>query len=197
MKKLLSPALRFLFLLLLQTGFAQTPDSCFSGVYLTKDDFLRNHLSYKINESVKGEKLTFTFPADLTLTVKIVDKDTIIKFSPGQIYGYKQCEDVFRFFPGAELSVQEDFYKIEEVKGLILYSSAFYIAGTETFYSLDLSSPIHRLTYRNLKKQFNEYPGFLKALKKIRADVTDRDENGYFKVNRLYRETVWKQNNIP
>ncbi len=177
------------FLLFSLGGIAQKTDSCYSGVYLTKEDFLRNRLSHRINESVKGEKLAFTFPADLTLTVKIVDKDSIFKFKPGEIYGYRQCNDVFRFYPGAELSVQEDFYKIEDIKGLILYSSSFYIAGDELFYSVDLSSPIHRLTYRMLKKQFKNSPAFLQALKKIKSDVRIHNEEGYA-VNRIYGETI-------
>jgi hypothetical protein len=48
-------------------AYSQKTDSCFAGVFITQDDFINNHLSYKINTDVKDHKLSFTFPADLHL----------------------------------------------------------------------------------------------------------------------------------
>ena len=106
-------------LLFILPAHSQKTDSCFAGVFITQDDFINNHLSYKINTAVKDHKLSFTFPADFTLTLKIMTPDTTFKFAPGTIYGFSECGSVYRYYPGGkELNAQEDFYKIEEAGGL-------------------------------------------------------------------------------
>ena len=191
---------RFLFFLFLLVFFgykisAQKTDSCYAGVYITKNDFLKNHLSHTINESAKGEKLVYVPVADLSLTIKIVDMDSSVTFKPGSIFGYYECGDVFRYSPGTEINALEDYYKIEEAKELILYTSALIgIGGLEIFYSVDLTSPIHRLTIRNLEVDYKNCPEFVKAAKKanrkIGGDIAARDEHGAFIINKIYRETV-------
>ena len=173
--------------------FGQSKDSCYAGVYLTKADFVAKHLTHKINENIKGDKLKFTFPADLTFTIKIISPDSTIIFKPGTIFGYYECGEIFRYSPGTEWNGQEDYYKIEESKGLIIYSSAF-ISGAESFYSLNPTSPIHRLTMKNLEVDFKDHPDFIIALKKLNKDVDDglatRNKDGSFIVNQVYRETL-------
>ena len=173
-------------------AFSQEEDSCYAGVYLTQDDFINNRLSHTINTGVKGNKLDFSFPADLTLAVKLITQDTTLKFEAGSIYGFNDCKKVFRYFRGGkDLKAQEDYYRVEEIEGLVIYSSAF-VSGEEIFYSLDLSSPIHRLTLKDLKRDFEEYPAFIEAAKKLNADpgegLAARDEQGNYRINVLYRE---------
>ena len=176
----------FLFIL---PAHSQKIDSCFAGVFITQDDFVSNRLSHKINTTVKGNKLGFTFPADFTLTLKIVTPDTTFKFVPGTIYGFSECGHVYRFYPGGkELNAQEDFYKIEEAGGLILYSSVF-VSGEEIFYSTRLTSSIRRLTLRNLKEDFWNYPNFISKVEKMKRRLADRDENGFLIMD-LYEERV-------
>ena len=89
--------------------FSQDKDSCKAGVYLTKDDFLNNRLSHVIHTGEKGTKLDFTFPADMTLAVKLITPDTTLKFEAGTIYGYNDCGRIFRYYHGGkELNAQED-----------------------------------------------------------------------------------------
>jgi len=181
-------------LFLLHTGYSQKQDSCISGVYITKEDFSHNHLSHKINTGEKGTKLEFSFPADLTLAVKIITPDTTLKFEAGSIYGFNDCGKVFRYFRGGkELNAQEDYYKVEEVGGLVIYSSAF-VSDEEIFYSLSYDSPIHRITMENLKDDFKNYPDFIEAAKKLSSQPGDglatRDEKGHFKINILYHDLV-------
>src|SRR5262249_39894722 len=130
------------------------------------------------------------------LAVKVITADTTLKFDAGSIYGFNDCGKVFRYFQGGkELNAQEDYYKVEEINGLVIYSSAF-VSDAEIFYSLDLTSPIHRLTMENLKDDFKNYPEFLEAAKKLNSQPGDglgtRDEKGNFKINSLYHETVKK-----
>ena len=111
------PCLVVILLLVAAGGFAQKAGAaaqkkvcCYGGVYLNKEDFIANRLSYRINECVKGDNLLFAFPADLTLTLKISKPDSVFKFKPGAIYGYYECGSVYRFSPGTEWNGQEDYY---------------------------------------------------------------------------------------
>ena len=168
---------------------SQETDYCFAGVFITQDDFINNHLSYKINTAVKGYKLNFTFPADFTLTLKVITPDTTFKFAPGTIYGFSECGSVYRYYPGGkEWNAQEDYYRIEEVGGLMIYSSVF-VSGDEIFYSTSLTSSIRRLTFRNLKEDFWNYPDFIAKVEKMKLRIADRDDNGFIIMD-LYEESV-------
>ena len=176
-------------LLFILPAHSQKTDSCFAGVFITQDDFINNHLSYEINTAVKDYKLSFNFPADFTLTLKIMTPDTTFKFAPGTIYGFSECGSVYRYYPGGkELNAQEDFYKIEEAGGLIIYSSVF-VSGDEIFYSTSLTSSIRRLTFRNLKEDFWNYPDFIAKVEKMKLRIADRDDNGFIIMD-LYEESV-------
>ncbi len=176
-------------LLFVLPAHAQKKDSCFAGIFITQADFVNNHLSYKINTDVKGYKLSFTFPADFTLTPKIITPDTTFKFAPGNIYGFSECGRLYRYYPGGkEWNAQEDYYKIEQAGGLIIYSSVF-VSGDEIFYSTSLTSFIRRLTLRNLKEDFWNYPDFIAKIEKLKQRLADRDDNGFL-IMKLYEESV-------
>ena len=168
---------------------SQQTDSCTAGVFINQHDFINNDLAYKINTADKDYKLSFTFPADFTLTLKIMTPDTTFKFPPGTIYGFSECGSIYRYYPGGkELNAQEDFYKIEEAGGMIIYSSVF-VSGDEIYYSTSLTSSIRRLTLRNLKENFGNYPDFIAELEKKKRRLAERDESGFLILN-VYRETV-------
>ena len=78
--------------------------------------------------------------------------------------------------------------KIEEAGGLIVYSSVF-ISGNEIFYSTSLTSSIRRLTLRNLKEDFWNYPYFVAKVEKMKQRLADRDEIGFLIMD-LYEKTV-------
>ena len=72
------------------------------------------------------------------------------------------------------MNAQEDFYKIEEAGGLVIYSSVF-VSGDEIFYSTNLTSSIRRLTLRNLKDDFWNYPDFIAKVEKMKSRIADRE----------------------
>lgn len=181
---------------MIQTSFSQNNCSCDAGVYLTKEDFIANRLSYKINTGIKGYAFKFPMPADWKLTIKITNPDTTLKFKPGTIYGYYYCGSVFRYSPGVELYAPEDYYKIMEAGGIVIYTSVF-VSGDEPFYSINLTSPIHRLNLKNLEKDFNDQPAFVTAVKYFKKkeelkDIAKRDDRGDFIINKIYEETIRK-----
>ena len=86
------------------------------------------------------------------------------------------------------MNAQEDFYKIEEAGGLVIYSSVF-VSGDEIFYSTNLTSSIRRLTLRNLKDDFWNYPDFIAKVEKMKSRIADRDDDGFIIMD-LYEESV-------
>gem|GEM_PF-3192740 len=168
----------------------QEKEPCYAGVFVSQEDFLKNRLSHRIDTKADGNKLSFAFPADATLTLKLTAPHMSLTFPPGSIYGYENCGKVYRYFEGGrELNAQEDYYKIEQAGGLIIYSSGF-VSGNEIFYSTDLTTPIHRLTLANLKKDFGNYPEFIEEAKKLKgkADgLVTTDDDG-FVILRLYEQ---------
>jgi outer membrane pore protein E len=184
---------RLLFACIFCTGGvlnAQSEKPCTAGIYKTEQDFIHNRLSHKINTGDKGNKFRFLFPADLKLTIKMETPDSTMEFKPGSVYGYQLCGKRYRYYPGGDLLAQEDFYGVEEEGGLIIYSSV-HVSGDEVFYSRDLSSPIRRLTMKNLEEDFAAYPDFIASVKKMKkeelpVDLSRKDEKGRYEVNKLY-----------
>jgi hypothetical protein len=191
------PKITQLILMLPFCAMSQQMDSCWAGVYNTKEDFVAGYLSHRVNTDRKGYKLGFAVPADLKLTIKLSTPDSVFKFKAGSVYGYNECGKIYRYYGGGELNAPEDFYKIEEAAGLVIYSSRF-VGGTESFYSLDLNAPIHRLNMKNLERDFKQYPGFTDAVKKLEkqgglgeiGNIAKRDEIGRFIINKLHKELV-------
>jgi hypothetical protein len=182
------------FLLTGGTMKSQDETGCVAGIYKTKEDLINDRISHKINTGKKGYKFGFVFPADLKLTIKHVSPDTTLEFPPGSVYGYYKCGKQHRYYPGGDLLAQEDYYRIEEKGGLIIYSSVM-ISGDEKFYSRGLDAPIRRLQLNNIEKDFANYPEFVEAVKrfsreKLPIDVTRMDEKGRYEINRKYAEFV-------
>jgi len=173
--------------------FAQI-DSCYAGVYLTKDDLINDHLSYKVNLSENGNKLKFPPIADWKLEVKIVTPSQTHKFPAGSIYGYYQCGRIYRYSRGGSLYSIEDFYRIEEVGSLVIYTSVFN-SGSEYFYSKDLNSPIRRLNLWNLKEDFPNQHNFIHKAEKLKRNgvhggLAMQNSQGKFIINDIYIATI-------
>ena len=171
-------------------------DTCYAGVYLTYNDFFKKHLSHKINTKSKGNNFDFVLASK---TIKIITRDTTVKFKPGSIFGFYDCRDLYRYSPDVELLSPEDYYKIEEMGSeesgkLIIYTSVFK-GGKEYFFSTGLNYPIHRLNMNHLEKDFKGlFPKFIEAVKKIMAenagDIAAKDSIGHFLINKLYQQYV-------
>jgi hypothetical protein len=178
--------------------FCQKDDTCHAGIYITKEDYLKNRLSHQVNTADKGYKFSFPPPADARLTIKIETPDTTLKFKEGTLFGFAACGSIFRYSAGGELYAPEDFYRVEESKGLVIYRSAF-TGGDEYFYSMNPTSQIHRLSIRNLEVDFKNQSQFINAVKELsktgeRGNIEKRDEKGRFIINNLYAKYVKPRN---
>ena len=170
---------------------AQSQDSCFVGVYLTKNNFTSNQVLNKINADKKGN----SYKLNSNGIIKIVINDTIIKYSADTIYAVNLCGAIYRYSNKDELYAPQDFYKIEDIKGLILYTSMYW-GGKEHFYSTTLTSQIHRLNINNLTTDFANNKEFLAAIKKLKNDYTNGlssiDTENHFIINKIYNQ-IFKQ----
>ena len=174
---------------------AQKIDSCYAGVYITKEDFINHSVSYITNIGAKGNRLNFTFPAG-NMVLKIVTHDNAtLKYRPGEIYGYTECGYIFRYSKGGELYAPEDYYRVEESGELVIYSSRFK-RGNEYFYSVSSTSTIHRLSMKNLTHDFGKYTAFMTDVNKLKNNSTEglskRDQAGLFLLNKIYIDTIKK-----
>jgi hypothetical protein len=175
---------------IVRSGHAQKKDSCYAGVYLNFADFIKNRVVQKINTDREG----YDIKIKMNDAVKITTPDTLIQYKGGSIFGYYVCGNRYRYSPGNELNAPEDFYKIEDTTGLILYSSVFF-GGAEFFYSLNFSSPIHRLSKIHLRKDFSHSPEFISEIKKVKSlyGLSVKDDKGTFILNTIYNRTVKKK----
>lgn len=169
-------------------------DTCHAGVYITESDFLNYRLSHKIRENSKGYKFGLSAPADLKLEIRIEKPDTVLKYKAGSAYGFAECGKNYRYFKGDELDAPDDFYRVEETAGLVIYTSAL-VTGNEHYYSLSRTGKIRRLRIKNLEEDFKHKPEFIEAAKELNkkpeiGNLAKRDENGRFIINKIYTEKV-------
>ncbi len=188
--------LAFLLMSLSLVAFAQKSDQGYAGVYMTKENFINNRLSYKINTADKGDKLKFIPIADWTLTIRIVTPDSVQTFKRGTIYGYYENGKVYRYAPPGNLYAAEDYYRVEDDRGLVIYTSEFN-GGSEYYYSTDLTAPIQLLNLKNIKRDFKSQPQFVSAVKRlnkkeVHGELAKRDSQGNFIINKIYTQSVRK-----
>ncbi len=172
---------------ILYSATAQNQDSCFVGVYLTLNNFQHNQISNKTNTDQAGNN--YKLSADGT--VKISSKDAVIKYNADTIYAVNLCGSIYRYSNKGELYAPQDFYKIEDTKGLIIYTSMYW-GGKEYFYSTKLNSQIHRLSIKNLSADFANNKEFLAAIKKLKKDypngLESKDSDKHFIINQVYNQ---------
>jgi len=195
MKKNILYYIIILYSILLPINIFSQVDSCYAGVYISYDDYQNNKITYKVNLSYKKNNLEFV---PLSKTIKISTKDSCIRFKPGTIYGFYKCGSTYRYSPNEELLSPEDYYRILEMSILesdkmIIYSSVF-LGGIELFYSIGLSSKIHRLNVSNIEKDFDKKsPDFVVEAKKIASTINGfakKDENGNYLIINFYEKFV-------
>ncbi|HKR05281.1 MAG TPA: hypothetical protein VJY62_11670 [Bacteroidia bacterium] len=170
-------------------SIAQKIDFCYAGVYLTNNDLVNKHLSNAVNTMIKGNSVGF---ASSGKTIKVITSGKTVKFKPGSISGFYDCDATYRYSPDVELYSPEDYYRIEEIGDLVIYTSVFY-GGTEHFYSISLSAQIHRLNLKNIENDFVQYPKFIEEVIKMKSanmgEIAVRDVSG-FKINKIYRQII-------
>lgn len=80
-----------------------------------------------------------------------------------------------------------------ESNKMIIYSSVF-LGGSELFYSIGLSSKIHRLNISNIEKDFNKkYPEFVMKTKELASTIdglAKKNASGKYLIINFYESFV-------
>ena len=147
----------FIFLFLLQfsvLSFAQIDTSCKSkaGVYLNSVAFDSNTFTDSIFLNNKMDRITMGNNSIIKLNSK---KNGQKRYEPGDIFGYSDGTNKYRFFyDDKNEGGPFGYFKLEEINGLLIYSQWALHGGTSYFYSKDLDSPIKELLKKNLDRDF-------------------------------------------
>lgn len=178
------------FLIIILTGSLGANAQPVHGVYLTEDDFKSNTLSYSASTDpgnyivVERDKLELFRNGEKTT------------FKPGSVYGYFQDGVKYCGYRKSLFFNRFRYYKVIDESGLIVYaleSSGHKVSGyTFYYYSLDLSSPIIRITKRAIRKSFAYYPEFVSQVNDRMDDqsVWVVDEHGRTILNKLYVQFI-------
>lgn len=142
------------FLCFYKLGITQNNFSCSkkAGVFKTASEFISNAFTDSICMDSKKGKIK---PGNNSL-LKMQSKSGVTKkYLPGEIYGYSDSENKFRFFSDDKSEAGPyGYFKMEGNSGLIIYSQWNLHGGTFYFYSKDFDSPIKELLKKNLDRDF-------------------------------------------
>ena len=184
----------FILFILSQKSIAQKNTVVNSGVYISKDDFIKNKLTQEAdcqNDKEKFKKHDFFTKAQFT----IVNKGKKITYLKKDIYAYRDCENiVWRFYDNKE-------YEIMETKALYIYAIRKIVMVGEDierdpiyYFSYGATGNIEKLTIANLKEAFKQNKTFgalldntFNAKNTIEAyDTTHK----MYEVNYLYKQSI-------
>lgn len=160
-----------------------------NGVYLTKDDFVRNVLSFPSRN--EGDWLK----VDHHESVIISRNDTLMRFKHHQLYGYlDNGHKYFRWGSRRKLFTNAGYYKVVDTAGLIILHTKIKHSKFSTTvykYSREIGAKRKLLTIGNLSKDFKHHPSFIEAIRAIdRTDKLYHITNGSTLVNHAYMEHV-------
>ena len=186
MKKTITLFLYFLFISIILDSQTVIPCTHKAGVFFTSDAFMTNVYSDSICLDTKG------------CSIKSGNNQLIIINSPSgkkkyklsELTGYSDGKNKYKYFYDEK---NEDayfgYFKIEEAKGIIIYSQWYIHGGPIFFYSKSFEGTIKLLNKKNLEKDFPK-EDFIKELKSL-ADMQSKREVA-MKVNDAYEKYFGK-----
>jgi len=190
MKPIIKGAITIL-LLLSTSGFAQ---SVKSGVYLSLADYQSHKLTNEIDSKNEKDKIKLNEIFNKPY-ITIVSNGKKYKYQKNEIFGYRDCDKVYRFY-------KKDKYKIEESDKIFVYSKERHqtqgkngstIIVKDYYFSSDIGSEIMPLTVKNLKTTFPNNLKFNDMLNEnFKNGIAYDYDNSHkmFEVNRLYQMSL-------
>ncbi|HEY5463398.1 MAG TPA: hypothetical protein VIJ95_09085 [Hanamia sp.] len=149
-----------------------------TGVYLTKQDFAANKLSYitsyRIKERFAELHSDFDYEAQGIILLKKADKK-IVSFDPGKIYGFYSEGKKFLYVP----AIKRYLFVLNEEPVTILMGeeTTFYRYNTHTdllLFYLNRKNELKRMNSENLNKDFNKENDILQPLLDIQKRFKER-----------------------
>jgi hypothetical protein len=115
----------------------------------------------KLNDTVLLISIRRRFFKDSILIKTLSGKR--ITISENNVWGYEDCEDLYRNY-------DQEFYKVRQIGSLIIYSKSGLgfrgIASTHYYFSKSLDDKIYSLSWENIKDQFKDNTCFLENIEK-------------------------------
>lgn len=191
---ILSLAMSFMLSCFIATAQAVSAD--ISGIYRTEDDFKNNRLS----EVAPVDKDNYI--AIALNKLKSYRNGRVTKIPLRDIYGYYQDGVKYRIYRKQTLFDRYARYQVIDESALVVYTckARGYKRGGYAFYywSGNNTSPILRITRKNLQEQFSDHPDFVGRVTKQpefkKLHVTDT--LGRTTLNRYYQSMVVNHINL-
>ena len=181
------------FSLITLSGHGQGPVGAFSkdrsnGIYFTMDDLKHNRIA---NQRITNAQNDLRIDFRNNLIVVREGNQTLLRY--GTIAGYYKNGCRYRAY-GKNKSTY-GFYKVVDESGLIVYSRR--VSNPKTgghtwcYYSKTIDSQIRSLTAKNIRLDFHDNPGFIKAVFAAMKSSSLMDTNdGRTKINELYLHSL-------
>ncbi|MES2332289.1 MAG: hypothetical protein V4539_21960 [Bacteroidota bacterium] len=160
-------------LLLLQTGtvYSQANNEQLkdNGIYITDRDYNAGILTHGFNKR-KGIKLL----ENKRLFIVIKDIDSSCRYYYDQIWGYRKDGVDWRIF-------NESGYQVESTGKICIYSLPVCVvceATQPSYFSVDLTSPIHPLSRNYLMSAYHDKTEFVNKIKQLpwTTSIVKRDK---------------------
>ena len=168
-----------------------------SGIYLTANDFSTGKLTYEINCLSEKHKIS-TSDFFGSKTVKVTHRDSTIKLSKSEIWGFRLCDGKeYRVFLDNEYEIMDKgaitVYQITE-KSRTSPKSNQSISKTRYFFSEDANSPLKELTLKNVETSFASNKKFHDLIDlHFKSDAELLIYDDYYKMlrlNHIYTESL-------
>lgn len=175
---------------------AQDHEINISGIYLTDGDFRYNRLS----EVATVDRENYMVVALNKL--KCYRNGQPMNFRLRDIYGYYQNGVKYRVFRRQTFFDRYACYQVIDESGVVVYARKAHghKRGGYTFYywSADSTSPITRITKKNVRKAFAGHPEFVKQVSEEirRKTLYVPDERGKTRFNVYYQRLMSNDINL-
>lgn len=151
----------------------------FAGIYNTKNNFLNDSLSFRIELDKESQSLKKLFFLNKNV-IQIKSADTIVEFKKGEIFGYYKDGFKYRY-----IKSESDYIElVARNKKIDIYKVKSYLKSfiVEYYYfSLNLNEEFIPLTKKHLSKYFKNSPELLQKIKELKS-ADETNESGGFKI---------------
>jgi len=155
-------------------SFCQNNSMTKSYIYKTHDEYKQDKPSVTLDHE-NGDLIKYSFPAGMQTRLKTKSDDIVTIYKPGDIWGYKEKDVLYRQFSNYK---QKDldwefkcYFKVIYNNEVVIYSVGHIGAlpsdsdYTMHYYSVDLNSDIKPINDENLNADFSDKPEIIKIIK--------------------------------
>ncbi|WP_150091181.1 hypothetical protein [Adhaeribacter rhizoryzae] len=130
----------------------QKPGCPAAGFFISQSDWLAGKASFVACLKQPGNRMGHPSPFAMR-TIRLITPDGEFIFHPGDIYGYFCNGKLYQFFGG-------EYYTVRKIiSNQILYSAQLQDEPGKApgvyYYSRNWTSPLHKLSRRNIRKEFS------------------------------------------